>query len=194
MVPRHRGALGSPDGVIIKGLRRDGLATGRVSWCVRTLPSDAGTPATEGIEDHRQHNRAGSTRLGRHHLINGVNQADLVRIGFHNGQMLDLEGLDGRWDRVHTTLLRQRGVTYLLACDDDISWLGLAVRAKRAGKIRGSPSEGVRRDEHIQSGQEFAGQDRLKWSEAKRKEPKGSLEPSKFCLLHHEKAGDGFQQ
>jgi hypothetical protein len=36
-------------------------------------------------------------------------------------------------------------VTYLLACDDNISWLGLAVRAKHAaGKIRGSPSEGVR--------------------------------------------------
>ena len=36
-------------------------------------------------------------------------------------------------------------MTSLLACDDNISWLGLAVRAKHAaGKIRGSPSEGVR--------------------------------------------------
>ena len=36
-------------------------------------------------------------------------------------------------------------MTYLLACDDTISRLGLAVRAKRAAeKIRGAPSEGVR--------------------------------------------------
>ena len=36
-------------------------------------------------------------------------------------------------------------MTSLLACDDNISWLGLAVRAKHAaGKIRGSPSEGVK--------------------------------------------------
>src|SRR5437764_9083421 len=39
--------------------------------------------------------------------------------------------------------------------------------------------------------QECAGQGRLKCSEAKRKEPKGSLEPSTFCLLHTGKAGDG---
>src|SRR5262249_17384553 len=42
-------------------------------------------------------------------------------------------------------LLRQRGVTYLLSCDDNISRLGFVIRAKRvAEKIRGSPSEGVR--------------------------------------------------
>ena len=36
-------------------------------------------------------------------------------------------------------------MTYLLSCNDTISRLELAVRAKRAAeKIRGSPSEGVR--------------------------------------------------
>jgi hypothetical protein len=36
-------------------------------------------------------------------------------------------------------------LTYLLSCDDNIARLGLAVRAQHAaGKIRGSPSEGVR--------------------------------------------------
>ena len=56
-----------------------------------------GTPATEGIEDHPQHNRPGiDLHLGRHHRMNRFNQADLVRIGFHNGQMLDVVRFDRR--------------------------------------------------------------------------------------------------
>src|SRR5215471_13444433 len=51
-----------------------------------------------------------------------------------------------RWEHAtHTTPQARRRLVHLLSCDDTIPLLGGAVPAQNApGKIRGSPSEGVR--------------------------------------------------
>jgi hypothetical protein len=59
--------------------------------------------------------------------------------------MLDLVRFDRRSHETHSTLQGRRRLGHLLSCDDNISRLAGAVRAQNApGKIRGSPSEGVR--------------------------------------------------
>src|SRR5262249_54178702 len=79
----------------------------------------------------------------RYQLIDRLDQTNLVSIGLHNGQMLDLVHFEGREHEPHTTLLKQRRLVSLLSCDDNIPLLGCAVRWKNApGQIGGSPSEG----------------------------------------------------
>jgi hypothetical protein len=59
--------------------------------------------------------------------------------------MVDLVRFERREHETHTTLQGRRCLVHLLSCDDNISRLACAVRAQNApGKIRGSPSEGVR--------------------------------------------------
>src|SRR5215472_3019382 len=102
------------------------------------------TPATQGIEEHAQHNGPGIDRhLRRDQLLDRLDHTHLVGRGLHNGQMLDLVRFDGREHEPHTPLLRRRRLVYLLSCDDTITWVRCVGRAKNAlEKIRGSPSEG----------------------------------------------------
>jgi hypothetical protein len=89
----------APDGVIIQGRRRDRLAQQerRILGSKELVQAIQGTAATEGSEAHPKHQRPWiDPPLGRHHRMKRFNQADLVRIGFHNGQMLDLGSFDGR--------------------------------------------------------------------------------------------------
>src|SRR5262245_2764040 len=131
--------------IVLKGLRRDRLAQqqGRILLSKKLFQAIEGTPSTQGIENHAQHNGPWIDRhLRRYSLIDRLDQTHLVRIGLHNGQMLDLVRFDSRENEPHTTLLRRR-LGSLLSCDDNITLLGCAVRGKNApGKKRGSPSEG----------------------------------------------------
>ena len=55
------------------------------------------TPSTQGVEDHAQHNGPRIDRhLRRDQLIDRLDQTNLVGIGLHNGQMLDLVRFDRR--------------------------------------------------------------------------------------------------
>ena len=64
----------APHGVIMKGVRREGLAQqqGRVLVGKALFQTVQGTAPTQGIEDHAQHNSPGiDPHLGRHQLIDG---------------------------------------------------------------------------------------------------------------------------
>src|SRR5262245_50170098 len=63
------------------------------------------TATTQGIEDHPEDNGTWiDGHLGRYHLIDHLNQANLVGRGLHKGQMLDWVRFDCRWHEIHTAL------------------------------------------------------------------------------------------
>src|SRR5262252_4025184 len=81
---------------------------------------------TQGIENHAQHNGPWiDGHLGWHHLIDHLDQANLVGIGLHNGQMLDVIRFDRRQNETHTTLQGRKRCRQLLSCAYTIPLLGM---------------------------------------------------------------------
>jgi hypothetical protein len=96
-----------PYGVLIKGFRRDSLAQQqRRIWMGKELfHTLQRTATTQGSEDHPEDNGPWiDGHLGRYHLLDHLNQANLVGIGLHKGQMLDWVRFDCRWHGIHTAL------------------------------------------------------------------------------------------
>jgi len=89
----HKAIEHPPYGVLINGCRRDSLAQQQRPYRdgQRTLPKGTTTATTQGYRGSSRDNGPWiDGHLGRYHLIDHLNQANLVGIGLHTGQMLDL--------------------------------------------------------------------------------------------------------
>jgi hypothetical protein len=97
----------TPHRVIMQRFRREGFAEQQFGVLLgkALLQAIPRTPTTQGIHNHAEDHRAGShLHLGWHQRIDGLDQANLVRLGLHDGEMLDLVGLDLVWYETPTAL------------------------------------------------------------------------------------------
>ena len=121
-----------PYRVISQGARRDGLAQPqrRILASKQLFQTGLGTAATQGIEHPPEDKGAWiAGHLGWPDLLARLDEANLVRLGFHNGQMLDVVRFDRRQHAPHAALPRRRCWEYLLSCDNHRTQLGgLGVR------------------------------------------------------------------
>jgi len=136
-----------PHGVIITGARRDGLAQqqGGIVVSEELFQAVQGAASAQGIEEHAKHNGPWiESHLGRHDLIDHLDEAHLVRLGFHHGQRLDLVRFDRREHETHTTL-QSAGVWGISSHAQQHTTVGVYCAGDNAPKkISGSPSKGVR--------------------------------------------------
>lgn len=97
----------TPHRVIMKRFRREGLAEKQFGVLLGKTLFQAlqRTPTTQGIHTHAEDTRAGiHLHLGWHQRMDGLDQANLVRVGLHDGERLDLGGLDLVWYETPTVL------------------------------------------------------------------------------------------
>ena len=106
----------TPHRVIIKRLRRQGVAEEQFGVVLGKglFQAIQRTPTTQGIQNHAEDNRARiHLHIRWHQLIDCLYQANLVRIGLHDGEMLHLVGLNLVWYETHPA--RQGGNARVLS-------------------------------------------------------------------------------